>query len=71
MLQAARELTKHVSLSDETFAVLAEALDTEHLVDLILAISFYNGASRTLNALRVDVEDHYMKYLEEFPLPPS
>ena len=69
VLSAAREITNDVSLSDETFAVLDEALDREHLVDLILTISFYNGASRTLNALQVDVEDHYMKYLEEFPLP--
>ncbi len=69
VLSAAREITNDVSLSDETFAVLDEALDREHLVDLILAISFYNGASRTLNALQVDVEDHYLKYLEEFPLP--
>ena len=39
------------------------------VVDLILAISFYNAASRTLNALRIDVEDSYQKYLEQFPLP--
>ncbi len=69
VLSAAREITNDVSLSDETFAVLDEALDREHLVDLILAISFYNGASRTLNALQVDVEDHYLPYLDEFPLP--
>ena len=69
VLSAAREITTDVSLSDETFAVLEKGLDTENLVDLILAISFYNGASRTLNALQVDVEDHYLPYLEEFPLP--
>ena len=69
VLSAAREITNDVALSDETFAVLQAALDVESLVDLILAISFYNGASRTLNALQVDVEDSYLGYLEEFPLP--
>ena len=69
VLSAAREMTNDVSLSDETFAVLEQGLDTEDLVDLILAISFYNGASRALNALQIDVEDSYQHYLEEFPLP--
>ena len=69
VLSTAREITNDISLSDDTFAVLEAALDSESLVDLILAISFYNGASRTLNALEVDVEDSYLHYLEEFPLP--
>ena len=69
VLSAAREITVDVSLSDDTFAVLEAALDSESRVDLILAISFYNGASRTLNALEIDVEDGYLHYLEEFPLP--
>ncbi len=69
VLSAAREITNDVSLSDKTFAMLEKGLDTENVVDLILAISFYNGASRTLNALQIDVEDSYLHYLEEFPLP--
>ncbi len=69
VLSAAREITNDVSLSDKTFAVLQAALDNESLVDLILAISFYNGASRALNALQIDVEDNYLPYLKEFPLP--
>ena len=68
VLSAAREITNDVSLSDETFAVLEAGLNTGELVDLILAISFYNGASRALNALQIDVEDSYQHYLEEFPL---
>ena len=71
VLSAARELTADISLSDETFAVLEEGLDREHLIDLFLTISFYNGVVRTLAALQVDVEDHYLPYLEEFPLAPS
>ncbi len=69
VLQAARELTKDVSLSDETFAELDEALERDVLIDLFLTISYYNGVVRTLAALQIDVEDHYLPYLEEFPLP--
>ena len=63
------ELTTDISLSDDTFAILEAELDRERLVDLFLTISFYNGAARTLAALQVDVEDNYLPYLEEFPLP--
>ncbi len=69
VLRAARELTVDVSLSDETFAVLEEGLDRPILIDLFLTISYYNGVVRTLAALRIDVEEQYLPYLEEFPLP--
>ncbi len=68
VLSAAREMTQNAQLSDETFAVLEAALSAEDLVDLILAISFYNGASRTLNALQIDVEEPDLGLLEKFPL---
>ncbi len=71
VLSAAREITNDVSLSDEPFAVLEAGLNTEELVDLILAISFYNGASRTLNALQIDVEEPYLGLLEKVPLAAS
>ncbi len=71
VLRAARELTIDVSLQDETFAVLEEALDMESLVDLFLTISYYNGVVRTLAALQIDVEEKYLPYLKEFPLPPA
>ncbi len=69
VLSAAREMTRDAQLSDETFAKLEAALSKEDLIDLILAISFYNGASRMLNALRIDVEEPYLPLLEKFPLP--
>ncbi len=68
VLRAARELTRDVALSDETFAELEAAFDREQLVDLIVAISNYNGVVRTLAALKVDVEPEYQKYLKQFPL---
>ncbi len=69
VLHAARVLTVDVSLSDDTFATLEAGLDRASLIDLLLTIAFYNGAVRILAALQIDVEDSYLHYLREFPLP--
>jgi alkylhydroperoxidase family enzyme len=69
VLRAAREMTVDLAVSDETFAALRQGLDTERLTDLIVTISFYNGLVRLLETMRVDVEEDYLPYLEEFPLP--
>ena len=37
----------------------------------MLTIAFYNGVVRLLASLQIDVEDKYLGYLEEFPLPAS
>jgi hypothetical protein len=34
-----------------------------------VTIAFYNGLVRILGAMRVDVEEEYRPYLDEFPLP--
>jgi alkylhydroperoxidase family enzyme len=68
VLHAARDLTTDITLADETFATLDAALDRADLIDLFLTISFYNGVVRTLAALQIDVEEHYLGYLKEFPL---
>ncbi len=69
VLRAARELTAQPQLSDETFAQLRSELDNERIVDLLMIISFYAGVVRLLAALQIDVEDDYLPYLKEFPLP--
>jgi alkylhydroperoxidase family enzyme len=69
VLRAARELTVQPSLSDGTFIELKNGLDNQQLVDLLMTISFYAGVVRLLAALQIDVEDDYMQYLQEFPLP--
>jgi len=69
VLKAARELTAAVELPDETFAALRRHLDDERLMDLLLAICAYNSVIRLLAALRIDVEEEYLPYLERFPLP--
>jgi len=68
-LRAARELTVQSSLSDETVAELRKGLDNQQFVDLLLTISFYCGVVRLLAALQIDVEEDYLHYLQEFPLP--
>lgn len=69
VLTAAREMTVGLHVSDATFATLHAGLDNECLLDLVMTISFYNGVVRLLATLQIDVEDDYLHYLEEFPLP--
>jgi alkylhydroperoxidase family enzyme len=69
VLRAARELTAQPELSDETAVELKKGLDNQQLIDLLMTISFYCGVVRLLAALQIDVEDDYMPYLREFPLP--
>jgi alkylhydroperoxidase family enzyme len=69
VLSAAREMTTGLSVSDKTFAALRQQLDDERLTDLMVTIAFYNGLVRLLETMQVDVEEDYLPYLEEFPLP--
>ena len=69
VVQAARELTRDLKVSDETFATLKQSLDDERLTDLFISIAYYNGLVRLMAALDIDVEDEYRPYLDEFPLP--
>jgi alkylhydroperoxidase family enzyme len=69
VLRAAREMTTDLSVADETFAALQLGLDNERLTDLMVTIAFYNGLVRLIETMQVDVEDDYLPYLREFPLP--
>ena len=69
VLHAAREMTSGLAMSDETFAALEQALGREQVIDLTLAIAFYNAVVRLLGTLQIDVEPEYRRYLEEHPLP--
>ena len=69
VLQAAREMTSDLAMSDATFATLEQALGRELVIDLTLAIAFYNAVVRLLGTLQIDVEPEYQHYLEEHPLP--
>lgn len=69
VLRAAREMTEGLSMSDATFAALEKALGREQVIDLTLAIAFYNAVVRLLATLQIDVEPEYQPYLEQHPLP--
>ena len=69
VLRAAREMTVDLKVSETTFAELQQQLDNERLTDLVVTISFYNGLVRLLETMQVDVEEDYLPYLDEFPLP--
>jgi len=47
----------------------AREMTLERLTDLVVTISFYNGLVRLLETMQVDVEEDYLPYLDEFPLP--
>lgn len=69
VLKAAREMTKGGAMTDATFAMLQSELGNELVVDLTLAIGFYNAVVRVLATLQIDVEPDYMVHLKKFPLP--
>ena len=69
VLRAAREMTLDGAMADATFAELQQALGNELIVDLTVTIGFYNAVVRLLATLQIDVEDDYMPYLKQFPLP--
>ena len=69
VLKAAREMTGQGAMAEATFATLQAELGNELVVDLTLAIGFYNAVVRVLATLQIDVEPDYQPYLDRFPLP--
>jgi alkylhydroperoxidase family enzyme len=69
VVRASKEMTESLGVTDTTFAALRQGLDEERIVDLLIIIGFYNAVVRVLEALRIDVEADYQKFLDEFPLP--
>jgi alkylhydroperoxidase family enzyme len=69
VLGAAREMTIDGAMANATFAALQDELGNERVVDLTLAIGFYNAVVRVLATLQIDVEPDYLPYLQRFPLP--
>ena len=69
VLKAAREMTTDGTIADATFRDMRGFFDSAGIIDLCLAIAFYNAVVRILSSLAIDVEDEYKPYLERFPLP--
>lgn len=69
ILRGAREMVRELAMSEQTFAEIKQQLFNEQMVDLVLTIAFYCAVVRVLATLQIDVEDEYLPYLEQFPLP--
>lgn len=69
VLRVAREITNNGAASLEAFDALKMQMSSEHVVDLMVTITFYNAVVRFLASVGIDVEDSYQHYLETYPLP--
>ena len=65
VLAFAGELTSDATVSDATFAAVADFLNEEEIVELTMVTSAYNMVSRTLNALQVDLDPSAKKDYDE------
>ncbi|MEZ5816843.1 MAG: carboxymuconolactone decarboxylase family protein [Hyphomicrobiaceae bacterium] len=68
IVEAAREMTRDLAVSDATFEKLKASFDSECLTDLVITMAFYNAVVRYLGTMRIDVEPEYQPYLDKFPL---
>ncbi len=58
LLRAADELHADQSLSDATYAALAEHYDAQQLLDLVFTVGQYTLVSMALNTFRVERDDN-------------
>lgn len=71
VLRAAREMTLEGGASAATFDALKEHFAEDLIIEVFLAIAFYNAVVRFLASMEIDVEPEYQQYLDRFPLPKS
>jgi alkylhydroperoxidase family enzyme len=69
VLQAARDITLELALSDEIWALLEEQLGRERLLELVLAITYYNHVVRVAAVLKVDVDEQVKLPMDRYPPP--
>ncbi|WP_417519920.1 carboxymuconolactone decarboxylase family protein [Minwuia sp.] len=69
IIHGAAEMTRTTRMSDGNWDTLAAEFNTELMVELMMAISFYVGLVRFLNTLQIDLEEDVIPYLQKYPLP--
>ena len=69
ILKGAREMTKNLEMSMQTFAEIKKHLNNEEMVDLVLTIAFYNAVVRVLATMKIDNEPYYKEVLQQYPIP--
>ena len=67
VLDAATEMTNGHAMSDKTWNFLSQQLSHEHLTDLVIIISFYNGVVRFLATMEIDNEPEFQVFLAQYP----
>ena len=67
MLRATDELYRDDVISAETWAVLAKALDTKQMLDLLIAVGGYRAVSMAINSAGVQLDAN----MADFRFPPS
>jgi alkylhydroperoxidase family enzyme len=68
VLNAAREITTAIVVSDATLAALKAYWDERQLVEFIATVGFYNAMSRFTASLQLDIEAQYLPFLARFPI---
>lgn len=57
LLRAVNELVADAAIGDDTYAVLADALSTEQLLDLVFTVGAYDLLAMVFGAFRVELDD--------------
>jgi alkylhydroperoxidase family enzyme len=70
VLDAATQMTNGHAMSDKTWNFLSQQLSHEHLTDLVITISFYNGVVRFLETMQIDNEPEFQTFLAKYPFAP-
>jgi alkylhydroperoxidase family enzyme len=68
VLRMAREITLGFDVSEEPFALLQSELGNERLMELLFSVVTYVGTAKLLLTLRVELEDSYRPFLQQFPI---
>jgi alkylhydroperoxidase family enzyme len=68
ILRGAREMARHLAMSEATFAEIKRQLSDEHMVDLVLTIAFYCAVVRVLATMQIDNEPYYKEVLSQYPM---
>ena len=69
ILKGAREMTRQLEMSMETFAEIKRHLSNEEMVDLVLTIAFYCAVVRVHATMKIDNEPFYKEVLQQYPIP--
>jgi alkylhydroperoxidase family enzyme len=65
VLRCVDEIHEH-AVSDDSFAAVADELGPEGAVEVVLLASFYQAVARTIQALDLEIEPEYERYLESW-----